>query len=255
MKNFSNYAQYYDLLNQGKDYKAEVKYIISLFRKYGSNPKRIMDMGCGTGKHSILFAENGYQVLGVDQSPEMIKIANNRLKKNPNIDTLLDFAVSDVTAYRTEETFDSVISLFHVMSYQTTNDDLNNALQTAYNHLFKGGLFIFDCWYGPAVLSDKPYVRTKVFEDEKCSVKRIAYPELHVSKDIVDVNFDITITNKNTKQSTSFNELHSMRYLFEPEIKLLLSANNFEFLHAEEWLTGKKPSFDSWYVTFICRKR
>ena len=73
------------------------------------------------------------------------------------------------------------------MSYQTTNDDLKIAINTAYNHLNSNGFFIFDCWYGPAVISDKPYKRTKTFENNKLIINRTAIPTMYPSKNIVDV--------------------------------------------------------------------
>ena len=58
----------------------------------------------------------------------------------------------------------------------------------------------------------------------------------------------------NTGKSENLSELHKMRYLFNPEIELLLLNNGFKLIKTEEWLTGKIPSYNSWYVTFICKK-
>ena len=255
MKVFSNYALYYDLLNQGKDYKQEVEYISSLIKKYAPGTKNILDMGCGTGRHAIHFAEKGYQVRGIDQSDEMIELAIEHLSNKPELEKLINYSVGDVRTFKIDRTFETAVSLFHVMSYQNTNVDINNTLKNVSQHLRSNSIYIFDCWYGPAVLSDKPYVRTKKFENDEFIIKRTAHPELHPSKNIVDVNFDLKITNKITGKSSEFNELHKMRYLFEPEMELMLDNNGFDLLETEEWLTGKNPDFDSWYVTFICKKR
>ena len=84
MKIFSDYAQYYDLLNQQKDYKQEVAYITSLINKYTPKANSLLDLGCGTGLHAIHFAEEGYFVSGIDQSQDMINVARDRLKTLPN---------------------------------------------------------------------------------------------------------------------------------------------------------------------------
>jgi hypothetical protein len=60
----------------------------------------------------------------------------------------------------------SAFTIFHVFSYQTTNGDLVAALTTAKEHLNPDGILIFDCWYGPAVLSNKPTIRVKTIEDD-----------------------------------------------------------------------------------------
>lgn len=77
---------------------------------------------------------------------------------------------------------------------------------------------------------------------------------MYPKENIVDVNFDITITTKSDGKSNNISELHKMRYLFEPEVELLLNNNGFELIKIEEWLTGELPSNNSWYVTFNCKK-
>ena len=53
-------------------------------------------------------------------------------------------------------TFDAVIALFHVVSYQTTEHDLRATFATAARHLNPGGVLLFDVWHGPAVLAQQP---------------------------------------------------------------------------------------------------
>lgn len=255
MKTFSNYARYYDLLNQQKDYQKEVDYIISLLNKFAPNASNMLELGCGTGLHAINLAEKGYHITGVDQSQDMINIAQERIKTLPNsISNLLNFNIGDIRNYSNDKSFDVALSLFHVVSYQISNNDLNQSFDTVSKHLKPGGIFIFDCWYGPAVISNKPYKRDNKFEDEKIIINRQAIPYSHPVKNQVDVHFDIKITNKQTGESENINEIHKMRYLFNPEIEIFLKINNLKLLHSEEWLTGNKPSFDSWYVTFICER-
>jgi hypothetical protein len=128
-------------------------------------------------------------------------------------------------------------------------------LQTAKKHLRSSGLFIFDCWHGPGVLTDKPVSRTKFFENEEIRVTRISTPELHEEKNTVDVNFDITIENKKTRAKNNLQELHKMRYLFPEETKELVNENGFELIGAEEWLTKNKLSDKSWNACYICKKK
>ncbi len=255
MKVFSDYAQYYDLLNRQKDYKQEVDYIISLLAKFAPDASNLLELGCGTGLHAINFAKYGYHITGVDQSQDMINLAQKRLKTSPNsISNLVNFNIGDIRTYSFNKSFDAALSLFHVISYQITNHDLHQSFNTVSKHLKLGGIFVFDCWYGPAVISDKPNTRNKKFEDDKIIINRQAIPYIHPLKNRVDVHFDIKITNKQTGESEDIKEIHKMRYLFNPEIELLLKMNNLKLLHSEEWLTGNIPDFDSWYVTFICER-
>ena len=255
MKVFSDYAQYYDLLNQQKDYNKEIDYIISLINKYAQYANNLLDLGCGTGLHAVQLAKKGYRVTGVDQSSNMIDIALKRLNSlQQSISNLLTFDIGDIRTYNISKTFDVAISLFHVISYQISNNDINKSLNMVSKHLKPRGIFIFDCWYGPAVLSDKPYSRNKIFENDQLIINRLATPKINPIKNQVDVHFDIKITNKQTGLSENIQETHKMRYLFHPEIEQFLKMNHLKIIHSEEWLTGGVPDFDSWYVTFICQR-
>ena len=255
MKVFSDYAQYYDLLNKQKDYRKEVDYITSLLNKFAPNRKDLLELGCGTGLHAIHLAEKGYNITGIDKSEDMIYLAQKRAKTFPySISNLINFNVGDIRTYSANKSFDVAISLFHVISYQITNNDLNQSFNTVSKHLKQGGIFIFDCWYGPAVISDKPYNRNKKFENDEIIINRQAMPKFHPTENQVDVHFDIAITNKQTGESDTIKEIHRMRYLFNPEIKQLLKMNGLKLIHSEEWLTGNKSDFNSWYVTFICKR-
>ena len=104
-------------------------------------------MGCGTGNHAICLYDKGYQIAGIDNSAANIKKALSKVTSLDQKKPDLVFKKADIRNARLNRSFDIVISLFHVMSYQTTNDDLKAAFQTAKRHLNKGGIFIFDCWY------------------------------------------------------------------------------------------------------------
>jgi SAM-dependent methyltransferase len=248
MSVFANYARYYDLLYKDKDYACEADYVHGLLHRYGNNPKSILELGCGTGKHAMLLAEKGYSVTGVDQSEAMLAKARERKAKS---NLPIQFYAGDVRSVRLNQKFDSVISLFHVMSYQITNKDLLDAFETARVHLKPGGIFIFDCWYGPAVLTDRPVVRVKRLEDEAIQVTRIAEPEMHPNENVVDVNYMVFIRDKIKGTVDEVKEQHKMRYLFKPEIELLLQLAGLKTLYAEEWVTSKIPDFDTWGVVFV----
>jgi SAM-dependent methyltransferase len=247
---FGIYSQYYDLLYAEKDYKGEVNYIESLINKFSPGAHKILDLGCGTGKHASLFSEKGFEVVGVDLSESMLERARQKEQGN----SALSFMQGDVREFRTDQKFDVVTALFHVMSYQVTNADIVATLQTAKHHLKEGGIFIFDCWYGPAVLTDRPVVRVKKLEDSSIGVSRIAKPVMRFNDNVVEVHYEISITNKTTAQTTLLKETHHMRYLFIPEINELLTKVGLKLEAWQEWLSNNIPSEKSWNVVFVCRK-
>jgi hypothetical protein len=144
-----------------------------------------------------------------------------------------------------------VISLFHVMSYQTTQDDLSAAFTTATAHLVPGGIFIFDFWYGPAVLHQQPSLRVKRLEDDRIQVTRIAEPVMHPDEHIVDVHYQVFIRSKSDRIIEELLETHRMRYLFDQEIDDLLARQGLRLLDRSEWLSGKQPAQDTWGVCCV----
>lgn len=251
---FADYARYYDLLYRDKDYQAEAEFIHQLVRRYAPAATSILELGCGTGNHASLLVEKGYSLCGIDQSAAMLATAQQRLAHlPPDQAQRLEFFEGDVRTIRVSRQFDVVISLFHVISYQTTNADLQAAFATAKTHLNPGGILIFDCWYGPAVLSDRPIVRVKRLEDDAIQVTRIAEPQMHPNQNLVDVNYQVFIKDKATGAVADLQETHHMRYLFQPEIERLFAEHRFKGLATGEWLTGNTPGFDTWGVYFVAQ--
>jgi SAM-dependent methyltransferase len=249
MEIFNDYSRYYNLLYKDKDYSAEVDYIDGLIKNHRSDAKTILDLGCGTGLHANLLSERKYSVCGVDRSEEMLSFAK-KIPIKPN----LTFQHGDIRTLKLNRRFDVVVSLFHVMSYQITNSDLANAFQTAYDHLEKGGIFLFDFWYGPAVLRDPPVVRIKRFGDNEINVIRIAEPLMHPNENTVDINYQMIIHSRPTGLTSTLEEKHVMRYFFKREIEGYLSNLNLKLLNFEEWMTQKEPGFNSWNVVCLAKK-
>lgn len=228
MEVFQDYAYYYNAFYRDKDYEAEAEIIDKILKKNNSQIKNIINFGCGTGKHDIALSKRGYCCTGIDFSQLMIDIAIQDAQLS---NMSIEHEVADVRNYRTDKKYDAAISLFHVMSYQNTNSDIRNAFQSVRSVLSdRDGLFLFDVWYGPGVLSDKPCVRVKEVEDEENKLIRIARPTMHDKANVVDVNYEILIINKKTGKVQKITEVHNMRYFFRPELEMLLEEAGFELV-------------------------
>ena len=257
---FRKYSSYYNLLYHDKDYLSEVEYVEAFLKRYSvSPPQTILDLGCGTGNHDVIFARKGYDVTGIDLSSQMISIAKSRIESETTkwqSKGKLDFQLGDVRDIVLNSEFDSVISLFHVASYQTSNEDLIAYFRTAAKHLSKNGVFVFDFWYGPAVLTDKPSKRTKTFEDDELKIQRTASPLLYTNENVVEVNFEIQVHDKSNDSVELLKEQHHLRYLFLPEIQEFLKESGLEFLTAFEWMShSKQLNFKSWYGVVVAKKK
>lgn len=251
---FAGYSRYYDLLYRDKDYTAEALYISQLIKTHAPDAVSIMEIGCGTGAHAAELAELGYSVAGVDMSSGMLEAADARRRDlRPDLQSKLSFTPGDARSVRLGQKFDVVISLFHVISYQTSNADLAAAFETAKEHLKPGGIFVFDCWYGPAVLRQWPSTTRKHLSDDVTIVDRIAEPVIHPNTNVVDVNYTVTVTDRTTGTTEELRETHHMRYLFAPEVEIALAASGMTLIDSRAWMLDERPGFDSWGACFVGR--
>jgi SAM-dependent methyltransferase len=246
--NFKEYSKYYDLLYQDKDYQAEVNYVDLLIQKFSGKKSNILELGSGTGKHADLFARKGYSVTGIERSPEMVRISEKFSSER------VKFLVGDIAAYKLDEKFDVVVSLFHVISYLNSNEDLVSTFRNVAASLQEDGVFIFDVWYTPAVYSQVPETRIKRLSGAELNVIRIAESEINYRSGVVNVKYEIILENRQDHQLSIVKENHPMRHFTESEIAMLAQLTGFLVLHAEEFRTGNIPGENTWGVCFILKK-
>ena len=264
MSVFGDYSRFYNLLYADKDYSGESAFILSVLRKYGgaslgadfARAPELLDLGCGTARHAILMAKEGIAVTGVDMSETMLHMGNETLAQGfwDEASPRPELYLGDARSVRFGKTFDAVTSLFHVMSYQNTEEDALATLETAYVHLKPGGLFFFDFWYGPGVLSDPPTNRIKQMEDQDFRITRKTRPVHRVSDNIVEVHFDATMENKHDNSVSELSETHFMRYWFMPELRYLSMRAGFSPLTEGVWMGFAEPDIGTWNAWIVVRK-
>jgi SAM-dependent methyltransferase len=239
-----NYSEYYNLFYEDKDYKAEAAYVGGLLTKFGRG-RRVLEFGSGTGKHGLLLAEKGFDIYGIELSESMV--AKAKASGYP-------CEVGDITSRRVSGPFDAVISLFHVLSYLTANDQIVAAFRNAALHVVPGGIFLFDVWYTPAVLSQRPETRMKRLENETCKVTRFAEPTVRSEVNVVDVRYTVMVESKRDGRMAEFQEKHAMRHFSIPEIDLICSLSGFRRILCEEFLTGNPVGEATWGACFLLEK-
>lgn len=243
---FNAYSRYYDLLYRDKDYEGEVAYIRNILFRHGIVRGDLLELGSGTGKHGRLLAAQGYTVHGIERSAEMVALA----VAAPGFSC----QQGDICTVRMGRTYDAVLSLFHVMSYQTTNADVQAVFSRAAEHLKSGGLFVFDFWYTPAVYTQQPSTRVKRMADAQIEVTRIAEPHVYPNGNRVDVEYTIYAKETASGAVQTLTELHQMRHFSLPEIDLFAASAGFTLVDAEEFLTSGTPSTDTWGLCVILQK-
>jgi SAM-dependent methyltransferase len=226
-----------------------------MIRHWIPRAQTILEFGSGTGGHGRLLAAMGFDVHGIERSLDMVALAKSA-SPPPRTGTAGSFScnIGDVRSAALGRSFDALIALFHVVSYQTTNDDLRATFATVARHLAPDGVFLFDVWHGPAVLMQRPEQRVKKVGDDQLEVIRTARPELDTNRSTVKVTYDIECRDRHSGEVMRFSEDHLMRYMFPGEIEQLAAPCGMRVIASEEFMTGRPPSPSTWGVMYLLRK-
>jgi SAM-dependent methyltransferase len=250
---FGEYASFYDLIYQDKDYAAEVAFISSLIGKYCFNHDsvKILDLACGTGRHTQLLASMGYSVEGSDISAHMIRVAKERAE---NLDLPIRYYnESFQTCDRIDQKYDVVIAMFSAIGYLTDYRDLEHSLANIRRLLRKDGVFIFDFWNGNSVLRNYSPVRFKRVENGEDVLMRVSRTELDSVAQIATVNFDFVLLKAGCVIQ-EFSEVHPVRYYFPQEMMDFLMVNKFEVTHRCPFLKEDSNMIaDEWNLTYLAK--
>jgi SAM-dependent methyltransferase len=241
VQNFLDYSKYYDLLYREKDYEKEASFIIQLIKKKHPNAKKILNLGCGTGQHDLYFAKAGYQVTGVDLSKDMLDLA---IEKNKDQDCT--YLLGDVRNLQLDTTFDVIISLFHVFSYQTTNEDVTSFFATLKKHMKPDSICIVDYWYAPAVINLKPENKVKRINSDELNITRYTTSSADYFSSLVKVEFKIIVENRLDGTMNELNEIHNMRFFTINEIDLFSGMSQLKGNHFAWLETNQKPTIETW---------
>jgi SAM-dependent methyltransferase len=247
------YADCYDALYLDKDYEAECDLIEQVLRTYGEGKIRsILDLGCGTGNHALPLARRGFQVVGVDRSKFMLEQARSKAAasgcSSPDHFHHLDIRSADLG-----QNFDAVLLMFAVLGYQVSNADVRGTLHTARRHLRPGGILLFDIWYGPAVLTQRPSDRVKIIPSGTGKIVRTSSSTLDSKRHSCTVRYHVwKIAGGRLLSETE--EEHMVRYFFPMELSLFLELTGFTPIRFGAFPEfGRDPDEQTWNV--LCAAR
>jgi len=247
---FSEYSDFYDLYYADKDYAAEVDFVLELAARVGNAPKTLLDMGCGTGRHLEEFAKHGLKCDGFDLSTEMLSHARKRLAG-----TGVGLSQGNLTDFQNGKQYDIVVAMFAVMGYLTENSQLAAGLETARKHLNPGGIFVFDGWFGPAVLSERPEKRCHQYKNGQDTITRDVTPHLDPVQQTVTVHYDVSTLKGGEVVGNRIQEDHIMRFMFVQEARFAMETAGLKFVHCCPFLEPEgELSLKTWNVTFVARR-
>lgn len=146
----------YDRLNADIDYDAWANFVEEIFSKYSKREvKSVLDLACGTGSMTLQLAKRGYDLTGVDLSPDMLSVARQRASAE-NLDDIL-WLMQDMRSFELYGTVDAVVCALDSLNYLRDTKELSCVFSLVNNYLDAGGMFVFDM--------NTPYKFENVFAD------------------------------------------------------------------------------------------
>ena len=137
-------APIYDAINRDIDYSSWADFIEEIARKnMKTKPDLVLDLGCGTGKMTLELARRGYDMTGVDSSPEMLDIAREAAEEAELSDKML-WLLQDMREFELYGTVDLAVSCLDCINHLTSPKDLDKCLSLVHNYLIPDGIFVFD---------------------------------------------------------------------------------------------------------------
>ena len=132
----------YDDMTEDVNYPAWADFLEKLFARSPHPVHTVLDLACGTGTMSFLLAQRGYELIGVDFSPEMLAIAAEKTVEGEGEPPIfLCQAMEELDLYGT---VDACVCLLDSVNHVTRPDQLKKAFQRVWLFLEPGGLFVFD---------------------------------------------------------------------------------------------------------------
>ena len=141
MSAYEKFAQVYDLFMDNIDYEGWAEYVTDRLREYEITDGLVLELGCGTGTMTGLLAGKGYDMIGVDNSEEMLGEA---MEKRAESGHEILYLEQDMREFELYGTVRAIVSICDSMNYLEDYEDLVQVLRLANNYLDPKGIFIFD---------------------------------------------------------------------------------------------------------------
>ena len=249
-ESYTSFAQVYDMFMDNVDYPAWSKYLIQLLKEYQVDDGLVLDLGCGTGNMTELLAKEGYDMIGVDNSEDMLEIASEkRAESGLNILYLLQH----MRAFELYGTVKAVVSICDSINYILEEDDLREVFSLVNNYLDPKGVFVFDFntrYKYEEILGDRTIAENR----EECSFIWDNY--YYEDEKINEYDLSLFIeTDKDSGLYRKYEETHYQRAYTLEEMKELIRKSGLEFVTAYDAFSKNAPMDTSERIYVIAREQ
>lgn len=247
---YGSFAAVYDMFMDNIPYGEWTEYICGLLREYGIEDGLLLELGCGTGSVTQLLAKKGYDMIGVDSSPEMLQIAvEKRDGGGPGVSDIL-YLLQDMRGFELYGTVRGVICVCDSLNYITDPGDLRQVFSLVNNYLDPGGIFVFDLntaykygeILGDCTIAEDRKEASFIWENEYDPHEKLNVCQLAI------------FLREEDGRYLKREETHCQKAYALEEVKGLLEEAGMEFVAAYDAFTRRPPGRESERIYVIARE-
>ena len=248
MDAYSSFAEVYDTFMDNVPYEEWAEYLAAILREYGIEDGLVLDLGCGTGSMTEKMAAKGYDMIGVDNSGEMLEIAMEKKEKS-GWDIL--YLMQDMREFELYGTVRGVISACDSVNYITDEKELEQVFRLVNNYLDPKGIFIFD--FNTEYKYREVLGNQTIAEDrDDCSFiwENYYYEDQQMNE------YELTLFIKEEKELyRKYQEIHLQRAYTLDVMKDLIAWAGLEYVTAYDAYTMDPPHEKSERICVVAREQ
>ena len=249
MEAYTNFAEVYDTFMDNIPYEKWAEYLHEIMEEYNIREGTLLELGCGTGNMTEQLASMGYDMIGVDNSEDMLELAmEKRLKTGHDILYLLQ----DMQSFELYGTVKAVVSVCDSVNYVTDEAELKEVFRLVNNYLDPRGICIFDFnteYKYREILGDRVIAE----ERDECS---FIWDNYYNEQDKIN-EYELTLfvqSKEDPELYRKYQEVHYQRAYTLEKIKTLIEKAGLRYIAAYDAYTKKAPMYTSGRICVIAQE-
>ena len=247
MDAYSSFASVYDQFMDNVPYEEWAEYLTGLLGEYQVHDGLVLDLGCGTGSLTEILAKKGYDMIGIDNSEDMLQIAMEK-RADSGLDIL--YLLQDMREFELYGTVAAVVSICDSMNYLEDHEDLVQVLKLANNYLDPKGVFIFDM---NTVYKYREQLGEQTIAENREESSFIWENYFDEAEMVNEYDLTLFIREEDGRYS-KYEETHYQKAFEISEVKEAVKEAGMELVAVYDAFTRKPPREDSDRVYFVVRE-
>lgn len=215
MEQYTSFAEVYDTFMDNVPYEEWIDGITSKLKERGINDGLVLDLGCGTGTLTEGLAQKGYDMIGVDNSEDMLAIAMDKCVKSGFNILYLCQEIADFELYGTVR---AIVCCCDTINYVIDENDLLTVFKLVNNYLDDDGVFMFDV---NSINKYENVLADNTFAENRVDASFIWENTYDDESEINEYALTLFIKEDDEKYS-KYEEFHYQRAYSDDKLRLLL---------------------------------